>query len=88
MCFDRFALERKKLITAYYSHDEVSSQIIFISFIIICIPIFSLFDGTQLFPLLISIFFITICILLVELLLRGKGLETNQHHCSGSLPFG
>jgi two-component system nitrogen regulation sensor histidine kinase NtrY len=62
----------KKLISHYYYQDDVTSRIIFISFVILCIPIFSIIDRTQIYPLLISIFFITICIILVELLLYWK----------------
>ena len=68
----------KKLISAYYSQDEVTSRIIFISSVLICIPLFSMFDGTQLFPLLMSIFFITICIVLVELLLSWKSIGNDS----------
>jgi len=37
-----------------------------------------MFDGTQLFPLLMSIFFITICIVLVELLLSWKSIGNDS----------
>ena len=65
----------KKIVSDYYSHDETKSRIIFVSFVIICIPIFSLIDRTQLYPLIISIIFIAICMVLIELIVYWKGIS-------------
>jgi two-component system nitrogen regulation sensor histidine kinase NtrY len=63
----------EKMISDFYSQDEIKSRTIFIGFVIICIPIFTLIDRTQIVPFLISIFFLTICIILVELIIYWKG---------------
>ena len=62
----------KRLISIFFYVDDSKSRIIFIGSVIICIPIFALTDGTQFSPLLSSIAFIAISIILVELIFNWK----------------
>ncbi len=67
----------RKLLFIQYSSAENRSRIIFVSSIIISIPIFALLDRTQIIPLLRSVLFITICIVFAEFIIYWKNAGFN-----------
>jgi signal transduction histidine kinase len=54
------------VLSGYYQKPEMKRRMIFIIIILICIPIFTFLDKTQLIPFLVSLLFIGFCMYVVE----------------------
>ena len=60
------------LLSRFYLQNETAARIIHIGILVVCLPIFTFLDGTALFPLILSIVFIAICFMLMEVVTTWK----------------
>jgi nitrogen fixation/metabolism regulation signal transduction histidine kinase len=59
----------RAILSGYYHQSDLQVRMIFISIILVCIPMFTFLDGTQLVPFLVSLLFIVFCISGIEIYL-------------------
>jgi signal transduction histidine kinase len=68
----------RKLLFVHFSQSETKLRLLLAGYILICIPIFTLFDKTQLVSLFCSILFIAMTMVFVEIMVMWKNVGLNS----------